>query len=360
MKTGLIFLSAILFVCMSCRNKALQPDKDAVNETYSNPIWDGSADFSAIYHNGKYYFTQSRADKVVLWETTDMTDLSHAIQKEVWIPKDPANSFNLWGPELHYINNKWYIYFAADNGNTDDHQLCVIENMSSNPLEGEFTMKGSIMTNKEWNWGIHVSSFMHKGEQYLLWSGWPKRRINIETQCIYIAKMKNPWTLESSRVLISLPQYEWERQWVNPDGSRTAYPIHVNEAPQAIYSKNGDKVLVYYSASGCWTPYYCQGVLMADANSDLLNPTSWTKSPEPVFSSSTENKVYGPGSISFLPSPDGKEQYILYHARGDQNGSTFRTLRLQRIEWGTNGIPVLGSPVAEGMSLSKPSGTPVK
>ena len=112
-------------------------------------------------------------------------------------------------------------------------------------------------------------------------------------QCIYIARMKDPWTLDSPRVLISKPEYEWERQWVNPDGSRTAYPIYVNEGPQFFHSKDNKTLILYYAASGSWSPYYCVGMLTADAESDLLDPASWTKSSVPVFQQSLENEVYG-------------------------------------------------------------------
>ena len=112
---------------------------------------------------------------------------------------------------------------------------------------------------------------LFRSDLYLLWSGWPNRRIGSETQCIYIARMENPWTLATKRVMISQPEYEWERQWINPDGGRTAYPIYVNESPQYFHSKDNQTVIVYYSASGCWSPYYCTGMLTADADSDLLS-----------------------------------------------------------------------------------------
>ena len=99
---------------------------------------------------------------------------------------------------------------------------------------------------------------------------------------------------------------------VNPDGGRTAYPIYVNESPQYFHSKDNRTVIVYYAASGCWSPYYCTGMLTADADSDLLNPASWKKSPVPVFQQRPEDGVYGPANLSFLPSPDGTEWYILY------------------------------------------------
>lgn len=71
----------------------------------------------------------------------------------------------------------------------------------------------------------------------------------------------------------------------------------------------------FYSASGSWTPYYCVGLLTADANANLLDPASWKKHPTPVFQQEPENEVFGPGGSSFVSSPDGKECYMLYHAR---------------------------------------------
>lgn len=363
MKMNLCLFSA-LFLLVSCGNKQVKPVMDVEKETYVNPLFDSGADPSAIFHKGMYYYTHEAGDRILLWATSDLTDMPHARFKEVWTPKDPENSYNLWDPEVRCINDKWYIYFAADDGNTDNHQLYVIENDSLDPMKGEFRMKGAIMTNPEWNWGIHPTVFEHKDQLYLLWSGWPTRRINTETQCIYIARMKDPWTLDSKRVMISQPEYEWERQWVNPDGSRTAYPIHVNEGPQFFHSKDNETLIIYYSGSGCWTPYYCVGMLTADADSDLLDPSSWKKSNVPVFQQDPENSIYGPGSLSFVPSPDETEWYLLYHARNMPNGVTGgpedRSPRLQKIGWDSNGMPDLGTPVRTDIRLSKPSGTPVR
>ena len=292
---------------------------------------------------------------------TIFTQLAEAAKKNVYSPQNASGISHLWGPEIHYMDNKWYIYCAADDGNIDNRQIFVLENESPDPMKGEFVMKGRISTDKNNNLAIHANPFEHNGKRYLIWCGWETRRIYQETQCIYIAEMKNPWTLASDRILISKPEYEWECQWISVDGNKTGYPIHVNEAPQFFRSKNKDKLLIYYSASGNWTPYYCVGLLTADANSDLLNPNSWKKSLEPVFKQAPENHVYGPGSLCFIPSPDKKEWYILYHARNalrDMFVLDGRTTRIQKIEWDENGIPILGIPQKESTLLQKPSGTP--
>ncbi|MDR2954269.1 MAG: glycoside hydrolase family 43 protein [Prevotella sp.] len=354
----------IMLLASSCNSKSSQSKVDAVaadTASFTNPLMSVGPDPWALYHEGKYYYMHTMQDKLVLWVTEDITDIKNAPSKTVWIPTDPSNSKHLWAPEIHNINDKWYIYYAADDGNTDNHQLYVLENSNKDPFEGEFVMKGRISTDKENNWAIDGSLFQHNGELYMVWSGWQTRRIDTETQCIYIARMKNPWTLGSERVLISKPELEWERHYINVDGSAPDYIIYVNEGPQPLISPKGKYVHVIYSASGCWTPYYALGMLTADADSDLLDPKSWKKAPQSLFKQSPENGVYGTGHNSFFKSPDGTEDYILYHARDTEmnppgKGDT-RSPRAQKIEWNENDYPEFGVPFATSVRLKKPSGT---
>lgn len=360
MKLNIIFfLGIVVLGGLSCKDSGKNQLK-VEDDYFINPIFSSGSNPNALFYGGKYYYTHETNDMILLWETNDITDMGSAVCKEVWRPTDPKSMHNLWTPEIHRINDKWYIYYAADDGNTDNHQIYVLENDARTPMEGTFKQKGPIMTNQEWNWGIHASTFVHKGVQYLIWSGWPKRRIMEETQCIYIAKMKNPWTLDGERIMLSSPEYNWERQWVNPDGSRTAYPIYVNEAPTFLYSKDKKNLIIYYSASGCWSPYYCIGMLSCSADADLLDPKSWKKATDPVFYQSPQDSVWGPGSPSFIPSPDSTEWYMLYNARNIPNGITgeseSRTPRLQKISWDENNMPILGKPVRLGKPLPKPSG----
>lgn len=107
MRSKLFLLSVILLICASCRHKKAATDKETVptENTYTNPLLEYGAEPWAIYHEGKYYYTQGSENKIILWETNDITDLSHATQKEVWIPNDPSNSYHLWAPEIHRIDN---------------------------------------------------------------------------------------------------------------------------------------------------------------------------------------------------------------------------------------------------------------
>lgn len=335
-----------------------------LNGTFTNPIQGYGPDPWALWHNGAYYYMHTMVDSLVLWKTKDVTDIRHAEKKTVWIPVDPSNKYHLWAPEIHFINGKWYIYYAADDGNTDNHQLYVLENGNKDPFEGTFVMKGRIRTDKDDNWAIDGSVFENKGKWYMVWSGWETRRVDTETQHIYIAEMENPWTLGSQRVRISTPELEWERHYLNPAGWNPPHKIFVNEGPQPLKSPSGKYIHIAYSASGVWTPQYALGLLTASTGSDLLNPESWVKSQQPVFRQSPTNGVYGTGHNSFFRSPDGKEDYILYHARDTQvdpeKAGDTRSPRVQRFEWNTDDYPVFGTPTPKGIRLKKPSGTPDK
>lgn len=329
--------------------------------TFANPLCDYGPDPWALWHDGYYYYMHTMVNKLVLWKTRDVTDLRHAEQKTIWIPTDPSNSHNVWAPEIHRIDGKWYVYYAADDGNSDNHQLYVIENADKDPFAGEFVMKSRISTDKDNNWAIDGSVFEHRGQLYMVWSGWQTRRVDTETQCIYIARMANPWTLGSERVLISKPELEWERHYRNETGWNPPHTVYVNEGPQPLKSPGGKYIHVVYSGSGVWTPHYALGMLTADANADLLDPACWKKASEPLFRQSPENGVYGTGHNSFFKSPDGKEDFILYHARDTRTdppgkGDT-RKPRAQKIGWRADDYPVFGTPCPTGMRLKKPSGT---
>ncbi|MNI91530.1 Extracellular exo-alpha-(1-_5)-L-arabinofuranosidase precursor [compost metagenome] len=99
------------------------------------------------------------------------------------------------------------------------------------------------------------------------------------------------------------------------------------------------------------------GLLTASDASNLLDNSSWTKSPVPVFTTSEENSQYGPGHNSFTVTADGAQDLIVYHARnykeiqGDPLFDPNRHTRVQPLVWGEDGLPVFGLPVSDGSPL---------
>lgn len=355
-KINMAIISLFLFSLLSCDNNSDSYNSDNEN-SFTNPLLPSGADPWVFYDNGYYYYTHTLQNRIGIWKTKDISDLKNAASKTVFTPPSGTSYSNaLWAPEIFKINDKWYIYFAADDGNHNNHRIFVLENSSSDPLEGEFVMKGKIQTDMNDNWAIDGSVFESKGVYYFIWSGWQETPfVEKEIQRIYIAKMKNPWTLETERIELSAPEYDWEKNWTSTKYMPN-HTIYVNEGPEVL--KRNKKLHLIYSASGCWTPNYGLGMLTANEDSDLLNPESWKKHDKPVFSFSAENKVFAPGHCCFFKSPDGTEDWILYHANDepDQGCGEFRSPRAQIIKWNKDDTPDFGIPESTSVKIQKPSG----
>jgi hypothetical protein len=95
-------------------------------------------------------------------------------------------------------------------------------------------------------------------------------------------------------------------------------------------------------------------------NGDPMNPADWTKKNTPVFSQKAESSAYGPGHNGFFKSPDGTEDWIIYHARNLPNGGdgNARNPRIQKFTWNADGTPNFGEPVPINQPLKRPSGEP--
>ena len=317
--------------------------------TFTNPLLPVGPDPWVIYHDRFYYFMSTTARDLTIWKTPDITDLLHAQKKIVWKP--PATgpySHEIWAPELHFLDNKWYLYFAADAGTNNTHRIWVLENASPDPFAGAWVMKGELADPSD-KWAIDPTVFENAGKLYAAWSGWPGDTDG--TQNIYLARLKNPWTIAGSRVLLSGPQYDWEEF-----GDLPSRHVNVNEGPEFL--EHAGKIFLIYSASGCWTDRYALGLLTASAGANLLDPRSWKKSPHPVFFESPAAHAYGPGHNAFFKSPDGTQDWIIYHANPEphEGCGTFRSPRAQPFTWNPDGTPNFGTPTPINTPLPKPSG----
>ncbi len=222
----------------------------------------------------------------------------------------------------------------------------MVENENDDPIDGTWTLKGQVAdaSNK---WAIDATTFELNGQHYLVWSGW--KGDNDGEQDLYIAHLSNPWTIDSPRTLISRPTYAWETH-----GNLPGRHVSVDEGPEALF--HGSKIFIVFSASGCWTDFYTLGVLQANTNANLLDAKSWTKIDHPFLSTDPQADAFGPGHNGFFTSPDGKQNWIIYHANPapHEGCGNFRSPRIQRFTWNADGTPHFGEPVALREPLEKP------
>lgn len=311
------------------------------SKTFTNPLLKDGADPWTIFRDGYYYYIHTEREKLSIRKTKDLAELSTAQVKTIWMPPSTGpNSALIWAPELHFLDGKWYVYYTAtDKNNSSDLNrfVFVLENSSSDPMKGEWVDKGRLNTKYS---GLDGSVFEHGGKRYFLYSGYVGPQSNL-----FICGMSNPWTLTEEQVQIASPTKYWEKF-----GNR-----EILEGPQFLQGKKGN-LLIVYSASACWADEYALGMLEADGNSNLMDAGSWKKHEHPVFKQSPANGVYAPGHNSFFKSPDGTEDWILYHATSAPNQQCRnRSPRMQRFTWKSDGTPDFGEPAKAGVLIPAPS-----
>lgn len=348
-KIGVLALGLALgTVCGVAQSTAAGSASDSANDTFTNPLLNSGADPWVVQWKGFYYYSNTAGSNLTLWKTADITDLRHAEKKAVWTP-EPGHEWSkeLWAPELHRWGNKWYIYFAADAGKNESHRNFVVENDSDDPIEGTWTFKGKVSDATD-KWAIDPTIFEVHGQHYIVWSGWKGE--NDGEQDLFIAHMSNPWTVDSPRTLISAPTYAWEQH-----GDLPGRHVNVNEGPEFL--THGKKMFIVYSASGCWTDNYSLGVLEANTNSNPLNAKSWTKQDHPFLSTDPASSAFSPGHNGFFKSPNGKEDWIIYHAnpQAGQGCGNHRSPRIQRFTWDKSGLPDFGKPAPIDQPMQKPA-----
>jgi GH43 family beta-xylosidase len=309
----------------------------AVAADLTNPIRSNGADPWLEYWNGYYYLSTTTWDStVIMRRATTLAGLKTASDTVVWNDAGVANRCcSHWAPEFHRIGGTWYLMYTSGNSQTnlDGQKLRVLRSTGSTPM-GPYEFMGTPLPNQ---WNIDGTYLEVNGRLYLVWSEWIGAN-----QSVRIAQMSNPWTVSSNGYTIAQPSHAWETV-----GAR------VNEAPAVL--QRGGRTFMTYSASSCNTPDYKLGLLTL-TGSNPLQASSWTKSSQPVLQRG--NGVYGPGHNGFFTSPDGTEDWLVYHGNttATQGCGNTRQTRVQRITWNSDGTPRFGAPVPSGQLLTPPSG----
>jgi GH43 family beta-xylosidase len=307
---------------------------------FTNPVAPSGADPWVTQWKGQYLYVRSAGGQLFVDRSTNLHQLGQHGSQMVYQPPAGTNySQNLWAPELHYLDNKWYLYVAADNGPNANHRMHVLEGTSQDP-QGTYLYKGQISDSTN-RWAIDGNVMQLNGSKYFVWSGW-NGTTNVD-QRLYIAPMSNPWTISGPRVQIAAPTQAWEQ-----------HGLPLNEGPTTL--QRDGKTHIIYSGSAFWMQEYALGRLTL-TGTNPLDPTHWTKTVGPVFAAG--NGVVGTGHASFTKSPDGGQDWIVYHAHANQPFQDVRDVRIQQFHWNGDDSPNFGPPAPSGAPLSVPSGRAV-
>ena len=313
--------------------------------SFTNPLKAQGPDPWLTHHNGFYYLaTTTWNNTITMRRSATLGGLATAADQVLFTLTRPNGAGTMWAPEFHLLDGpngqRWYFYYTAGQEpyNLGTQRIHVLESAGTDPM-GPYTFKADLLDPTQNNtWELDPSILQLNGKMYLLGTFYTG------SQPTFIRELSNPWTAAGTRRILSTPTYSWE----TVGGA-------VNEGAEVL-QRNG-KTFIIFSASHCSTAEYKLGMLTYNGG-DPLNSSSWVKSPNPVFQRNNVAGVYGPGHGGFFTSPDGTEDWMVYHATTNPNGNCDmnRSTRAQRFTWNADGTPNFGVPVGLGVPLTAPSG----
>lgn len=318
--------------------------------TFTNPVMRG-ADPSVVRAGDSYYLVQADDDRIVVYRAARLEAVGRARPVTVWSPPDTGwNHANVWAPELIHLDGRWYIYYAAAHRPGQpfvDQRSGVLRSRGDDPL-GPYDDVGQLRTSDGPGapsvWAIDLTVGRVGGRLYAVWSGWERAAATDKTpQLLYIAPMSNPYTIAGPRRVLATPNTAWER---GPE-------LDLQEGPEFL--EHGGSTFVAYSTRDSWLSTYALGMLRyKGGGADPTDSASWAKSAGPVFAPA--NGVIGTGHHSFTVSPDGRQDWLVYHAKTSARPGWDRVIHMQPFGWRADGTPDFGAPVPRGAPVAAPSG----
>ncbi len=330
----LLLLALLLSGCRLTSGAPVGPR--ALNATFSNPVrLAESADPFVFVQGGVFYLLFTRGDRVSAYRSRTLAGLGVAAPHDLWAPQ----CCRVWAPELHHLTDRtgphWFAYYTRDFG------VYVRRGSAQNPL-GPYGPEVPLIPFGE---GVGHAAAIDPtvlvepgGQLDLLWSN---------AGDIAIARMRDP-------THVTMTADHAVRGTLLPARGRV-FGCDIQEAP-AVLARHG-RYFVTFSVCGAETPDYALGLMVADAHAPLLDARSWALQPTRVFQRRDAAGVFGPGHNGFFRSPDGRQDWIVYHAKGSAaRGFRDRSTRAQPFTWRADGSPDFGVPVPASSPLREPSG----
>ncbi len=320
-----------------------------ISPKYRFPLAEGYGDPVLFKWDGKWYYisTNDNLDDIGLYvREGDTIDALFApgVTEHLILPYDEERQLiqTFWAPEFHVIGGELYILFAVSGKKWGPacHLMKLKKGQSITLAESWedpvpiTKMNGDSLSGEGIT--LDMTFIRAKKASYMVWS----YRYGIGTpldtgSMLYIATIdeQEPWKLTSEPVLLSRPLYGWE----NVEGTIN------NEGPYAFVEK--DTVYLAYSGGSANSYTYAVGLLTASIEDDLLELSSWKKSPMPVISFYSVEGEYGPGHNSFYRSEDG-DIMIAYHAETAIDDH-LRCDGIRRVHFRSDGHPDFGLSASE-------------
>jgi arabinan endo-1,5-alpha-L-arabinosidase len=322
---------------------AVRPSAFAAAHTYTNPVVaQNFPDPFVLRHNKKYYafgttgqgrmpdgriFALLSSDNLVDWKP-----LGGALT-----PPAGTEKADFWAPEVVEHQGTFYMYYSRGGGAIAaevGHQLHVATSskpegpyteVAALPVPGsQFTIDAHPFLDTDGKWYLfYARDFTDSDDGYYPGTGLVVDRLVSMTQLANesrtVLRARHKWTLfEANRLM---PLY----------GNRTFAQWHTMEGPFVRHHEG--KYYCFFSGANFLTDRYGVDYCVAD---HIMGPYADSGSDAGArVLHSVAGKVRGPGHHSHTLGPDGKTEYLVYHAWNKE--MTERQLCIDKLSWTKQG-----------------------
>jgi arabinan endo-1,5-alpha-L-arabinosidase len=309
--------------------------------TYTNPVYAGSMpDPFVLRHEGVYYafgttgnerksdgriFTMLRSDDLVAWR-----ELGGALT-----PPSPDPVYQYWAPEVAHHDGTFFLYYAMGGKEEEKFEMRVATSDKPQGPYADAADAGTRLVDCEGNrFTIDAHPFRDDdGQWYLFYAknfpnteggAHPGTAVVVDRlvgmtklagECRTVVRARYGWTLYEARRRMNV--YDQTFDWHTIEG--------------AFVRKHKGRYYCFYSGSNYQTANYGVDYVVADR---VTGPYAGQGDRARVLKG-IPGRVRGPGHHSVVLGPDGKTEYVVYHAWDAE--MKVRQLCVDRLLWTPSG-----------------------
>lgn len=297
-----------------------------MSTTYTNPVFDHyMADPFVLRHENTYYaygtgphspdgmqFPILRSYDLAEWDAVG------------WALRPVQGANQYWAPEVVFSGGLFYLYCSAHGVAGRDHQLRAATSLSPT---GPFEDCGIILTPDD-PFTIDAHPFQDVDGQWYLFYARDFLTIDGDSRVgtgIVVDRLIDMTTLAGEPQVVMRPYADWHIFQAQRSLYSGVYDWHTVEGP-AVLRHNG-RYYCFYSGGAWEKDNYGVAYVVAD---HPLGPYARPALDAPLLRS-VPDRVIGPGHNSFTRSPDGAQEFIVYHAWSPDMSA--RRMHLDHLTW---------------------------
>jgi beta-xylosidase len=303
----------------------------------SNPVWPGYfADPFVLRWNGEYYaYGTGGPESNGLQADGRMFPVLHSRDFTTWElaggalqPLDDPEKPSFWAPEVAERDGRFFMYYSAGGHEGQGHQLRVA--VAEQPL-GPFVDQGVVLLPDEpFSIDAHPFRDPPSGQWFLYFAKdyFDTERPGTGTAVVRLGddmmSVEGPVT-DVLRAAADWQIFERNRRWYERDWAAW----HTVEGPFVLFHE--DRYYCLYSGGRWETEDYGVGFGVADHPLGPFTP----QGDGPTVLRGVPGKILGPGHNSVVTGPDGRTEYIVYHAWDPAR--TMRRMFIDPLVWTPDG-----------------------